>query len=158
MRKNILYKLRPFFLLLIALTLIMPTESKALAPKAQVVVTMSLYGTVGGAMLGLASLAYGTNFRAVAMGASLGLYAGLLFGGYLIGSHYFYKESRSGPVYTNPEEGENGASPYNGSEDTLGSDSGAVFRHTPIGKGLVRVGSAQYQTPLLYVPIIHISF
>ncbi len=48
------------------------------------VADMALYGTVGGALLGTASMAYGNNSRAIFQGASLGLYAGLLFGAYVI--------------------------------------------------------------------------
>ncbi len=49
--------------------------------------SMALYGTVGGLLLGTASLAFGTDPRSIAKGASLGLYAGLIFGGYVVVSH-----------------------------------------------------------------------
>lgn len=45
---------------------------------------MAGYGVVGGALLGTATLAFGAGGRSIAKGASLGLYAGLLFGGYII--------------------------------------------------------------------------
>ncbi len=45
---------------------------------------MAGYGVVGGALLGTASLAFGTGGRSIAKGASLGLYAGLIFGGYVL--------------------------------------------------------------------------
>ena len=48
---------------------------------------IALYGTIGGALLGTASLAFGTKPRAIFQGASLGLYAGLIFGSYIVISH-----------------------------------------------------------------------
>ncbi len=45
---------------------------------------MAGYGVVGGALLGTATLAFGAGGRSIAKGASIGLYAGLLFGGYII--------------------------------------------------------------------------
>lgn len=56
-------------------------------PRVKAMATMAAYGTVGGALLGTASLAFGTEGRSVAVGASLGLYAGLIFGSYVIVSH-----------------------------------------------------------------------
>ncbi|MBF0300791.1 MAG: hypothetical protein HQK51_18930, partial [Oligoflexia bacterium] len=44
-------------------------QSKAeVDARAKIVLSMATYGTVGGALLGLASMAYGTKFRAVAVG------------------------------------------------------------------------------------------
>lgn len=56
----------------------------ALDPKLRMVGTMASYGVVGGALLGTASLAFGTGGRSIAKGASLGLYAGIIFGSYII--------------------------------------------------------------------------
>ncbi len=67
---------------------ITPTQkAHALDPKAKAFMVMTSYGTIGGALLGFASLAFGTNSRAIAQGASLGLYAGIIFGAYVIQSH-----------------------------------------------------------------------
>jgi len=52
---------------------------------------MAGYGVVGGALLGTASMAFEAGPRAIARGASLGLYAGLLFGGYVILSYEMKK-------------------------------------------------------------------
>lgn len=65
------------------------------------------YGTGGGALLGAASLAFGTSTRAIAQGASLGLYAGILFGGYVLVSHH---QKRYGSYDDN-------SSPYQESND-----------------------------------------
>lgn len=56
--------------------------------KAKAFLTILGYGTAGGALLGAASLAFGTNSRAIAQGASLGLYAGIIFGSYVLISHH----------------------------------------------------------------------
>lgn len=57
-------------------------------PRAKAFLLVSGYGAAGGALLGLASMAFGTSPRAIAQGASLGLYAGILFGTYVIVSHH----------------------------------------------------------------------
>jgi hypothetical protein len=66
--------------------------------KLKVVGTMSAYGVVGGALLGTASMAFGSDSRSIAKGASLGLYAGLIFGSYVVLSYEMrkrgYSESR----------------------------------------------------------------
>ncbi|MBF0205711.1 MAG: hypothetical protein HQK53_02370 [Oligoflexia bacterium] len=63
-----------------------------LDPRVRVILTTAMYGTVGGALLGAASIAYGTELRAIAIGASLGLYAGLFFGGYVVSTHYLDRQ------------------------------------------------------------------
>lgn len=62
-------------------------KAQAIPPKAKAFVVVSAYGTVGGALLGFATLAYGANSRAIAQGASLGLYAGIIFGTYVLATH-----------------------------------------------------------------------
>ncbi len=56
----------------------------AISPKLKMVGTMAGYGVVGGALLGTASMAFGSGGRSIAKGASLGLYAGIIFGSYII--------------------------------------------------------------------------
>jgi hypothetical protein len=70
--------------IILSISLFFAAESYAIDSKLRVVGTMAGYGVVGGALLGTASLAFGTNGRSIAKGASLGLYAGLLFGGYIV--------------------------------------------------------------------------
>ena len=60
--------------------------------KAKALGSMAMYGTIGGALLGTASLAFGTTARTIAQGASLGLYAGLIFGSYVVLSHRFQRD------------------------------------------------------------------
>ncbi len=79
-------KIATFFMAMIVMaTLTRPLPAQAAMPaKARAVLTIIGYGTAGGALLGTASLAFGTSTRAVAQGASIGLYAGILFGAYVI--------------------------------------------------------------------------
>lgn len=50
--------------------------------------TIAAYGTAGGALVGAASMAFGGTSRNIAQGASLGLYAGIIFGAYVLVSHH----------------------------------------------------------------------
>lgn len=71
--------------LTVSFTLLFSSLSHAaMDPKLKMVATMAGYGVVGGALLGTAALAFGAGGRSIAKGASLGLYAGILFGGYII--------------------------------------------------------------------------
>ena len=81
--------MKRFVIIFAVCTLIMAPvkKSHALDAKSKAFLIMCTYGTVGGALLGFASMAFGTNSRAIAQGASLGLYAGIAFGSYVIFSH-----------------------------------------------------------------------
>jgi hypothetical protein len=78
--------------------------------KARAFITMAAYGAGGGALVGAASLAFGATGRAVAQGASLGLYAGILFGTYVLVAHH---NRRQGYYDDN-------SSPYRQSSDIYG--------------------------------------
>ncbi|MCB9093742.1 MAG: hypothetical protein H6621_01630 [Halobacteriovoraceae bacterium] len=60
------------------------TDESILNPKTKAFLVVSGYGLVGGALLGFASMAFGESARAIAQGASLGLYAGIIFGAYVL--------------------------------------------------------------------------
>lgn len=78
-----------FLTLFITLAVVKPQAAHAEVPvKAKAFLTIAGYGAAGGALLGLASMAFGNSSRAVAQGASLGLYAGILFGGYVLLAHH----------------------------------------------------------------------
>jgi len=62
-------------------------------PRLKAVGTMAAYGTIGGVLLGTATLAFDSSPRSPFIGASLGLYAGIIFGGYVVGTHYVGKRS-----------------------------------------------------------------
>jgi hypothetical protein len=81
---------------LISLCLIRPASAQ-MDSRVKALGAMALYGTVGGALLGTASLAFGGNGRNIAKGASLGLYGGLIFGTYVVVSHAYKKHMRQNP-------------------------------------------------------------
>lgn len=89
--------MKKVLLVLILFTAIVTPTKKAhaLDPKGKAFLIICTYGTVGGALLGFASMAFGTNSRAIAQGASLGLYAGIAFGSYVLATHGQQNE----PVY-----------------------------------------------------------
>lgn len=88
-------------------------KAEAIEPKVKAVLTMAAYGTVGGALLGAASLAFDTGGRSVAIGASLGLYAGIIFGSFIVVSHKMRKYRQENPVpKDNYYPGTDGQSPY----------------------------------------------
>jgi hypothetical protein len=98
---------------LLTFTFISPREAKAEMPvKAKAFLTIVGYGTAGGAILGAASTAFGTSARAIPQGASLGLYAGILFGTYVLVSHH---NKRFGLYDDN-------SSPYQESSDIYSDD------------------------------------
>ena len=75
-------------LIVVLLTLIFSGSSAwALNPKVKAVGLNAVYGSVGGALLGVSTLAFGAKGRVVAKGASLGLYFGLAFGAYVVMTH-----------------------------------------------------------------------
>lgn len=98
-----------------------------LPPKAKAFLMVSAYGAGGGALLGLASMAFGTSSRAIAQGASLGLYAGIIFGTYIIISH---NNRTSQPSYDNStpyQDGEDDYSDYGDDPDAQGESKGGGF-------------------------------
>lgn len=120
-------------LVLFTLTMIRPNEARAEMPvKAKAFLTIVGYGTAGGALLGAASTAFGTSTRSIAQGASLGLYAGILFGTYVLVSHhnrqYRNYDDNSSPyqqsndIYSDEYQGDEG-----GSSDEGSSSGGGFF-------------------------------
>ncbi|MCY4643032.1 MAG: hypothetical protein OXB88_00275 [Bacteriovoracales bacterium] len=93
-----------FIFWILLLTFFFPSAvSWGMDSKAQVLLRAGYYGSVAGALLGVASLAFGSGPRSVAQGASLGLYGGLLFGGHLIFDSRYkgvqYGEGDGGMIY-----------------------------------------------------------
>ena len=100
-----------FIALTVTFTLLFSPSSHAqVDPRLKMMATMAGYGVVGGALLGTATLAFGAGGRSIAKGASLGLYAGLIFGGYILVNYELkkrgYGQEQKGDYY--PE----GSSPY----------------------------------------------
>ncbi len=70
-------------------SLVLAPSAKAEIPvRAKAFMTIAAYGTAGGALVGAASMAFGGTSRNIAQGASLGLYAGIIFGAYVLVSHH----------------------------------------------------------------------
>lgn len=118
-----------FVVLFISLVLVMPNKAQAEVPvKAKAFMTIVGYGTAGGALLGAASMAFGTSTRAVAQGASLGLYAGILFGTYVLVSHH---NKRYGSYDDNSSPYKESSDIYSDEYDSEGgggqSDGGSGF-------------------------------
>ncbi len=66
-------------------------KTYAMDPKMKVMLESSGYGAAGGALLGTATLAFDGEARNIFKGASLGLYAGILFGAYVLTSYEMKK-------------------------------------------------------------------
>jgi hypothetical protein len=154
---------------LFTFTMVRPNEAQAEIPaKAKAFLTIAGYGAAGGAMLGAASIAFGASSRAIPQGASLGLYAGIIFGSYVLVSHH---NKRYGTYDDN-------ASPYLESSDIYGdeyqSDEGGAAEGDEEGgffnrfKVIQEKFQAQAFTlgdkkrggnlPPLYMPLLQYSF
>ena len=83
-------KVKPIIVVII-LGLSPINPSLAIGPKSSTIILNSVYGAIGGTLLGVASLAFGGKGKYVAKGASLGLYTGLAFGTYVVASHTYGK-------------------------------------------------------------------
>lgn len=105
--------LATFLVLLLTTTILSVPKAQAEIPvRAKAFATIVGYGAAGGALLGVASMAFGTTSRAIAQGASLGLYAGIIFGTYVLVSHH---NKRQGSY-------DDGSSPYQESNDIYGDE------------------------------------
>jgi hypothetical protein len=122
------------FILMLVISCLRPQHASAQIPvKAKAFLTMAGYGAAGGALLGMATMAFGNSSRAVAQGASLGLYAGIIFGSYVLISHHQksrgsyddnsspYQESSDvyGDGYSNEDGGSNSSSGGGGFFDRI---------------------------------------
>lgn len=136
-------------------------------PRVLVVGTLALYGTIGGSLLGAASLAYNTKPRAIAMGASIGLYVGLLFGGYIVLSHHYMQSSKNGVKEDDSavddvflyDENDQDTRPANQLERNLPRGS---YNFSSPGSSLQllsweNVAMGKFSTQV-YVPLVHFSF
>ncbi len=154
-----------FVYFFVFILLLNPSVGRAglLSPQLKAVVTMSVYGTIGGALLGAAGvLAFQHNERIIAQGASLGLYSGIFFGSYILGS-YALKNRKSVPdgkeYYPDAPVG-----PYG--EGNM--DSGKYYYHTESvnGASFEEEGTRgcyfnhtlEKKRPLLYINLLYYTF
>ncbi len=98
-------------------------------PRMKALGMMAIYGTAGGFLLGTAALAFDAPGRSPFVGASLGLYAGILFGTYVVVTYAVRKHRMENPG--DPEDEnyypETPASPYEGPFQTSIPNNGSDF-------------------------------
>jgi hypothetical protein len=131
----------------------------ALDAKVKVLASTSAYGAAGGALLGFASMAFGTTASSIAKGASLGLYAGILFGSYVVISHYYrpqyeapYEDSES------PYESGDGA-PYDSKKGGSSADEQAPQLHERAFQlNQMNLNYKPRQAPPVYLDLIRWEF
>jgi len=97
---------------LLFLSLMPLSVSAQMNPRVKALLLTSAYGTAGGALLGTASLAFGSGGRSVARGASLGLYAGIGFGVFIIASHAMRQHRLKNPSQGDDNYYPDSESPY----------------------------------------------
>ncbi len=103
-----------FIMAFISLTSYSP-KVLAIDSKVKAVLTMAVYGTVGGGLLGAASLAFDTGGRSPFIGMSVGLYIGLIFGSFIVVSHKMKAYNAENPTpKDNYYPDSDGQSPYEG--------------------------------------------
>ncbi|MBL6989401.1 MAG: hypothetical protein ISR65_06470 [Bacteriovoracaceae bacterium] len=131
----------------------------ALSPKGKAILTMAVYGTVGGALLGTSMfLAIGGTSRSIFQGASLGLYAGLLFGAYVVGSHamkkFKWNKDSGKDDYYGPPMGSGGTSAPAGDDyyRHINHSFEPTFRRDLPGKKNYK------NMPLFYINLINYQF
>ena len=130
-------------------------------PRLKAFGAMAVYGTVGGALLGTASLAFGTDGRSPALGASLGLYAGILFGTYVVASHYYQNRQMRNP---NPQENyyPDADSPYEDDFGGGGPFQGQTYHMWEASNDVTSdLGKSKRSRPGnidFYVPVLNFQF
>ena len=106
-----------------------PNVAAQMDTRVKAVLFMSGFGTMGGALLGMASKAFNNSDsfgRAFTKGASLGLYAGILFSTYIILTHHLNQGRMEEEQY-----------PYPG-EATSVHDESESMEHYPYDDGRLR--------------------
>lgn len=147
-------------------TLLSP-RAEALDAKMTALAKMASYGTIGGVLLGTASLAFGTGGRSVVKGASIGLYTGILFGSYVVISH---RMKRNRANNTAPEQdnyySDTSDSPYEDDQES-GSDDYSDERDNERWQpewGLDTTGLDRLMNkpksfgPTFYIPVVNYQF
>lgn len=114
--------------------------------KVKVFTTMAGYGVVGGALLGTATMAFGSSSRAIAKGASLGLYSGLIFGSYVLISYEVKKRG----FYTEPVN----ENYYPDSKDPYYDDQSSINIQSNFNK----IAKSQIKDTLWYLNLFEYKF
>ena len=131
--------------LLLTFIISAPAKSFEVDPRVKTFLVMNAYGAVGGFLLGSATLAFDAPGRAPFIGASLGLYAGLLFGGYVVVSHHIDQDKK-----LNPQD-------Y---IDEVGDDEGGYgdLPNQMINERVNPLSGRPRDVPLFYLNLIKYSF
>jgi hypothetical protein len=173
MRSKLQYFLMVFSIFSV-LTLAPIEDANALDPRVKAVGIMAVYGTAGGLLLGVASYAFDSPGRSWAMGASIGLYAGILFGAYVVGSHYYKGYKEENPDYQDDYYPDTDSSPY---EDGGGEEGDGIpadqrwepaysrtlelraltIGETPNLNPTIKKGSRK-ERPSFYIPLYNYQF
>ncbi len=150
-----------FLITLLISTTFTSFQAKAdMDPRVKIVALNAGYGTVGGALLGTAAMAFGSSTRSVAIGASLGLYLGLIFGGYIVGSHEYRKQQMQRPGgqenYYYPDTND---SPY---QDSYNQNGGGYNYQGSIEESLKGPAEIGFKQPKqgqdIYVNLLNYQF
>ena len=162
-------RLTIIYILLLAIYSI-NAKSMSSDPRLKAIGTMAAYGTIGGALLGTATLAFESSSRSPFVGASLGLYAGMIFGGYVVSTHYMSK-NRADPSSSDSEYyPETSESPYespfsnpfsSGSDDEEATEDrpDMLQRWDPTwGRSQKSYNRSKKFYPTYYLPLLHVNF
>lgn len=164
-------RLNSFLVALVIISFVsLSPKAYAIPPKAKAFMVVTAYGTVGGALLGFATLAYGASSRAIAQGASLGLYAGIIFGSYVLATHKSadermqeYEQQYSNPQTPPPAQNTGGWGAPAPAEE---APSGGGFFDFP-QRGLeiqqnynqnFKSNRGKLSSPPLYFNLLHVNF
>jgi hypothetical protein len=144
------------FLVSVSLLIIPVQKAHAIDSKAKVLISTSVYGAAGGALLGFASMAFGTTSRSIAKGASLGLYAGMIFGAYVVASH-IYRPPMEAPYEGSDSPYENngeGSVRYDQSE---GEETSKLFERA-FEVNRLNTLDKRRNTPSMYLDVLRFEF
>ena len=89
---------RIFFLGVLLSLMSENSQAQVVDPRIKVISVITVYSIIGGTLLGLAAINFGAKKRSPFIGASLGLYSGVLFGSYLVIGHMYNTYKRDNQV------------------------------------------------------------
>lgn len=149
-----------------------PNKAQAMSPKGKAFLILTGYGAAGGGLLGLATMAFGEDSMAIARGTSLGMYAGMIFGGYVILSHKYRKKPGDPIEPPAPGEYQDPYSPYqetdeepSGYDDFFGGAPQKVMQYEERRLQQEKFQSSLFETkkgeaanPPLYLNLINLNF
>ena len=145
-------------------------QSGGIDPRMKALGMMAVYGTAVGFLLGAAALAFDAPGRSPFIGASLGLYAGILFGTYVVVTYAVRKHRLENPGDSEDENyyPETPDSPYEGpfKSDTSSMDWGHGMQIQSVFSEEGRIQSWSERTalrsdvnaPSFFLNVLNITF